>query len=132
MSQPILPTRVHGDAAFLQERIAHTREGDLVRRLSAIRYRLTGKSPEEVCDLLCISSETLRAWVHRWNESGIDGLRTKPRSGRPRKLTDEIRDLVVKKIEGTLDDGTPFTAIAFHGYLKKTDSRSDTPPSAEG
>jgi len=123
MSKPIEPKREHGDETFIRQQISHARDASLVRRLQVILYRMQGKSPALVGSLTDFSSETIRNCIHRWNQDGVTGLYSKPRSGRPRKLDDGIRNLVFKKIEGTLDDGEPFTAITFHGYLKKTDIR---------
>lgn len=124
MSRPLQPLRDHGDEGFLQSQIKRTRDGDLLRRLQVILFRMQGKPPKEVAELTGFTPESVRTCVHRWNDGGVDGLRTRPRSGRPRKdVDDQIRDLTFKKIEGTLDDGTPFTAISFHGQLKKTAGR---------
>ena len=39
-------------------------------------------------------------WVHRYNDFGVDGLKSRPSSGRPPALTQaqmaELRDLVIK------------------------------------
>jgi len=106
----------------VQAAIVKTRDADHLVRLQAIRHRLLGKSVRDVCELLQIHPATLHKWVVRWNDSGIEALRTRPRSGRPRKIDPDFKDLVVERIEGTLDNGEPFTAIAIHGYLKKTPS----------
>lgn len=91
------------------------------RRLQAILCRMQGKTIEETCRQVPISRDTLHAWVRRWNEGGVERLLPRPRTGRPRKLTAEVKDLVIKEIEGRLPDGTPYQALLLHGQLKKKD-----------
>ena len=59
-------------------------------RLRAIAIRLLhlGKKPEEVAELLSVSTGTVYNWHGRWRKNGLDGLNYAPRSGRP-KLVDE-------------------------------------------
>lgn len=80
---------------------------------------MLGRSAGETCTLLGIAPRTLHLWVTTWNAGGPEELRTKPRSGRPRKLDADIKDLVVERIKGKDSAGKPFTALAVHGYLKK-------------
>jgi transposase len=41
--------------------------------------------------------QTLRDWVHRYNAEGVEGLRDRPRPGRPRAL-DEGRQATLKAL----------------------------------
>jgi len=120
MNRPAEPSLAFGDAVYVAALLERTKDVKHARRLSAIRYRMLGYAPHEVCRLLNISAESLRKWVKAWNTAGEKGLLPIPRRGRPQKLGPEIRDLVVKNIQGTMEDGIPFTATLFHGYLKKT------------
>ena len=101
--------------------IARTKEGAAVLRLQGIRFRLMGYSVAETCALLGVSAEALRQWIRRWNEGGATALATRPRSGRPPAVDAELREVVVQQLEGRLPNGTPYTAVAIHGYLKKKD-----------
>lgn len=122
MRQSIQPDPTFGDISYLRREIKRTRDVDLLRRLQGILYRMQDKPPGEVIELLGIGRSTLHEWVRKWNQGGVEVLRTRPRSGRPRGLeVTGIKDMVVEKIEGSLKDGTPYTAIAIHGYLKKKD-----------
>ena len=44
--------------------------------------------------------QTLRDWVHRYNEAGIEGLKSRKSAGRAPHLTElqmaELRELVIK------------------------------------
>ena len=47
--------------------------------------------------------QTLRDWVHRFNEQGPDGLTNKEGSGRPRLITDEQMQELARIIEAGPD-----------------------------
>lgn len=120
MQEPHIPNTRFGDSTAIKAAISKTRDAAEVRRLQGIRFRMLGKTISETCDLLSMHPHTLRRWVLLWNKGGIDALRTKPRPGRPRSLSGNIKDHMIKRIEGTLDNGEHFTGIAISGYLKKT------------
>ena len=48
---------------------------------------LDGFSREEAARLCGMDRQTLRDWVHRYNEAGLDGLADRARSGRPASLS---------------------------------------------
>ena len=47
--------------------------------------------------------QTLRDWVHRFNEQGPDGLTNKEGAGRPRLITDEQMQELARIIEAGPD-----------------------------
>jgi putative transposase len=47
--------------------------------------------------------QTLRDWVHRFNEHGPDGLGNRPSPGRPSKLSGEQRDVLRELVEAGPD-----------------------------
>ena len=66
-------------------------------KLHFIRHLYNKKSIEEAAELEEISISTAYNWLNRWNEDGIEGLRTKPRSGRPGKLTPQDKEILDAK-----------------------------------
>jgi transposase len=58
--------------------------------LSARRYRIN-----QLADIFDVDRETItrlrrsRIWLNRWDQDGLDGLKNKPRAGRPRIISDE-------------------------------------------
>lgn len=46
-----------------------------------------------------VSKPTIYGWVDRWKKGGIDGLATKPRSGRPPKADDAYSLALVEVID---------------------------------
>mgnify|MGYP006274687809 CR=1 FL=1 len=62
--------------------------GRVTARLLAIANALDGKSRKAAAEAAGMDRQTLRDWIHRYNEAGVEGLRDKPRSGRPARLTE--------------------------------------------
>ena len=115
------PTLQYGDADWLAEVIVRTKDAAQMRRLQAVRFRMLGYTMSQTERLLGVSRQALRAWIRRWNDGGVEALITQPRAGRPPVMDAELRDVVVERLSGRLPDGTPYTAVAIHGYLKKKD-----------
>lgn len=67
-------------------------DNKVLYKLHFIRHLYNEKSIKEAAELEDISISTAYDWLNRWNENGIDGLRTKPRSGRPGSLSDEDKE----------------------------------------
>jgi transposase len=76
------------------------RDGAQVRRLLALAMVLDGHPRSEAASSNGMDRQTLRDWVHRYNEAGVEGLKTRPIPGRTPFLTEqqmaELCDLVVK------------------------------------
>jgi transposase len=117
----IEPTLEHGGVAEIRAALRRVKDARVYRRLEAILCRMQGLSIAETCCQMQISRDTLNVWVRRWNDGGLAGLAQGKRTGRPRKLPPEVKDLVIKEIEGRLPDGTPYKALWLHGHLKKKD-----------
>lgn len=63
-------------------------DGRIACRLLALANALDGMSREEAARNAGMDRQTLRDWVIRFNELGIEGLCDRPRSGRPPFLTE--------------------------------------------
>jgi transposase len=59
------------------------RDGRVACRLLALGNALDGMGRERAARQAGMDRQTLRDWVIRFNAAGIDGLRDRPRSGRP-------------------------------------------------
>jgi len=59
-----------------------------VRRLLALAAVYDGMSRAEAAKLGGMDRQTLRDWVHRFNEAGPEGLKNRAGAGRPRRLTE--------------------------------------------
>jgi len=62
-------------------------------RLRCVALAMEGVTAPEIAGRVGLSRRTVQAWVHRYNEEGIDGLYDRPLPGQPTKLkrTDEAR-----------------------------------------
>src|SRR5437764_8365906 len=71
------------------------RDGRVSGRLLALANALDGMSREEAARAAGMDRQTLRDWVHRYNAEGVEGLRDRPRLGRPCAL-DEGQQAALK------------------------------------
>lgn len=96
-------TEVRQDITEEELRVAAKLEKNagLCRRLLGIAHLLKGGGRPEAEKIACLTTNTFRKWIERFNAAGIEGLRAKRSSGRPPKLTAEIsRELKEKVLEG--------------------------------
>jgi transposase len=77
-------TRLDLSATDLREAATRTQDAKAARRMLAIALVLEGWSREAAAEACAMDRQTLRDWVHRYNELGVDGLRDRPRRSGPR------------------------------------------------
>jgi len=83
-----LPIRGDVPAAELR-RVARLEDnGRVACRLLALANALDGMGRAAAARQAGMDRQTLRDWVLRFNQAGIEGLRDQPRSGRPSFLTE--------------------------------------------
>jgi len=78
-------------ASQLRGEASRARNGAIVRRLLALALVLEGADRASAARTCGMDRQTLRDWVHRYNDEGLTGLKSRQRSGRPPKLTAEQR-----------------------------------------
>ena len=78
-----LPIYADRDATELRHLARRERDGRISTRLLALANALDGLPRKEVARLAGMTGQTLGDWVHRYNEEGVEGLRDRPRPGRP-------------------------------------------------
>ena len=101
MGNPVEVTRTQFSACELRELAGGTRDGAVVRRLLAIALVLDGHPRAEAARLNGMDRQTLRDWVHRYNDAGVSGLHSRISPGRPPALSDEqMEDLRTLVLEG--------------------------------
>ena len=91
-------------------------------RLQAMSFLYRGYSRSMICEMMKIGVSTMRRWISAFNERGIDGLVSRPRSGRPRKIQqDEFNSRYLPLVEAPATHGFDFmTAVRLHGHLTET------------
>ena len=83
------------DPAELRRLARRERDGRVSARLLALANALDGLPREEAARLAGMTGQTLGGWVHRYNAEGVEGLRDRPRTGRPCAL-DEGQQAALK------------------------------------
>jgi putative transposase len=71
----------------LETVLKQTKEARLFRRAQAVRAVVAGHHVNAVSATFHFTNSALRKWVQRFANEGAQGLRDRPRSGRPRKVT---------------------------------------------
>jgi transposase len=107
----VMVTRTGLSAAAL--RALAQRAGDVAqaRRLLAVALVLDGASRTQAAEAAGMTRQTLRDWVHRYNEEGAEGLLDRPRPGRPGQLGEEQ----LKQLDTLVEQGPD---IAEHGVVR--------------
>lgn len=71
-----------------------------VMRSRLILMRSRGSTYDEIQEALGISRRVVAKWIKRFSEQGMKGLRDAPRSGKPRKFSDEEVAKVLELVQG--------------------------------
>lgn len=70
----------------IQQEIARSDESRYDHRLHGLLLIANGQSCQQVADLFAEDRRTVQRWVRRFEARGLEGLRDRPRSGRPASL----------------------------------------------
>jgi len=79
------------------------KDANQARRLLALAAVYDGMDREEAARIGGMDRQTLRDWVHRFNEQGPDGLINIKPSGRPSKLSAEQKEDLCQLVEAGPD-----------------------------
>jgi transposase len=90
-------------AAELRRLAARAKDGAQARRLLALAAVRDGLNRTEAARLGGMDRQTLRDWVHRFNQHGPDGLIDVTPSGRPAKLSDDQKEVLRQLVEAGPD-----------------------------
>jgi transposase len=78
---------------------SRTMEARLVERAKIIRGCLAGAAVRQIAADLNIRPNTVIEWRKRFSKEGIDGLRDRPRPGKPKKYDESLRDRILQVLE---------------------------------
>jgi transposase len=87
------------DAAGVRRLAREAGDADQARRLLAIAAVYEGMSREAAARVAGMDRQTLRDWVHRFNDEGAAGLVNRPAPGNPRRLTPEQEAELARLVE---------------------------------
>jgi transposase len=79
--------------------LKQTKEARVFRRAQAVREVVAGHHINAVSEAFHLANSALRKWVQRFAQEGPQGLRDRPRSGRPPKLTCELAQHLHRLVE---------------------------------
>ena len=89
MGQALEISRTSHTASELRAAASKSRDGAQVRRMLAIALVLDGDARTEAAEQNGMERQTLRDWVRRYNDFGIEGLKSLTSPGRAPFLTEE-------------------------------------------
>jgi transposase len=89
-------TRLDLDAPGLRRAAAESRDAAAARRMLALALVLERRSRTEAAKLCGMDRQTLRDWVHRYNELGLAGLSDRVPTGAKPRLSPEQQAEVAK------------------------------------
>lgn len=82
MGAPLEITRTDRTSAELRALSNRCSDGAQVRRILAVAMVLEGRPRTEAAELNGMDRQTLRDWVHRYNDGGIAALRSRRAPGK--------------------------------------------------
>ena len=82
--------RVNADLSIIKSQLRKDEKFSQGVRLHAVYQIATGKDAKELQEVYSTSHKSICNWVHRYNAEGIEGLKDRPRPGRP-PLLDKSR-----------------------------------------
>lgn len=103
--------RTDFSAAELGRLAAGTKNANQSRRLLSLAAVLDGMNRTEAARIGGMDRQTLRDWVHRFNEHGPDGLKDNWSKGKPPRLSAQQQAQVAELVETGPD-------LAAHGVVR--------------
>lgn len=101
MGKALIITRTGYTSGELRALSGKCRDGAQVRRLLAIAMVLDGVPRAEAAGCNGMDRQTLRDWVHRYNEGGVDALKSRESPGRMPYLTEaQMAELYQMVVDG--------------------------------
>jgi putative transposase len=86
-------------------------------RLHAV-YRLSlGETPRSLGKVYGVCFKTICSWVNEFNKHGVEGLKNRPRSGRPSRLSAENHDELHKIISNDSPNQHGYAADIWNGIM---------------
>ena len=89
-------------------------------RLLALSHFKDGKSRTQIAQFLKVSRGSVNKWVRIYLNEGIDGLKEKPRSGRPAYLSQEQQRQLAQYIndKAQSNEGGRLIGTDIHSYIQ--------------
>jgi transposase len=101
-----IPVRDDFSADELRRLAGRVKDANQARRLLAIAAVYDGMDREEAASIGGMDRQTLRDWVHRFNEQGPEGLINIKPPGRRSRLSEEHKEELCRLVEAGPDPQT--------------------------
>ena len=112
------------ETASLEDLLSQDPSRRVRMRAHSILLSARGSSIEEIASIYQVYRDTVSSWIDKWEASGVDGLRDKPRSGSPSKLNTQEQEMLKDLIK--THPGSPRTVLA---KLAETTGKTFSRPS---
>ena len=127
MARPRAKIDTHGQAEDVLIRHRSEKEGWKRERLGVIKKALEGATIKELAEDFSRSQQTIKDWIRKYREGGIDGLLTKLKGNGPQsRLTPEVK----KALEQELEKGKHRTAKQIWAWLEENYDMSAYKPTS--
>jgi transposase len=83
----------------LEELMNKTSDAKVYRRAQIILLSNTKVKVPDIVMIVRMSDEHIKRWIRRYEKEGINGLFTRPKKGRPPKVTEEYKKELLKCVE---------------------------------
>lgn len=87
------------DERRVLQRLARTEVGRVSERMRMVLLSGRGYPVPQIAAIFECDEATVRTWLGRFEADGVDGLRDRPRSGRPRKADAGAREAIRRALE---------------------------------
>ena len=104
-------TRTEFDAEGLRHAATRAKDAAAARRMRALALVLDGRTGTEAAETCGMDRQTLRDWVHRYNDQGVAGLSDRKAAGPTPRLTVEQQAEVAALVRSGPD-------LAEHGVVR--------------
>lgn len=81
------------------KRMTRQEVGRVSQRAQMALLSVRRKTVPEIADIFEVDCATVRFWIHQFNADGPDGLYDQERSGRPPKVTQEVKDTIIQMVQ---------------------------------
>ena len=96
--------KVNADASVIKSELRKDEKFSQGVRLHAVYQIANGKDARELQELYSTCHKSICNWVHRYNAEGVEGLKDRPRSGRPPFLSDSQKSELERVIQSNPSD----------------------------
>jgi transposase len=94
------------------------KDGDILRRIQMVLYTFKGETVREIEERMQCPHSLVIYWKKRYVSEGIEGLKTKQKSGKP-KLISHRKEEKLRKLISIEDPKNPWTTKRICDLIKK-------------